>query len=100
MGERMSLKPTGKGVRKRTPVVLTEACPTEAQIAALRELLRPHLPPESILAISIATMRGSVTVALRLPKGQRNVTYTTDEVQQAGLAWPWAVFDRLTSQTA
>jgi hypothetical protein len=90
----------GKSVRKRTPIPLTEECPTEAQIAALRDILKPHLPPESLLAISIATAVGSITVAIRFPKGQRNITYTTQEVQRLGDQWAHHVLVALTSQTA
>ena len=96
----MRVKPAGRSLRKRQPVPLREECPTEAQIAALRELLRPQLPTESLLAISIATVQGSITVALRLHEKQWSKTYTTEEVQKLGLAWPWDVEAALTSQTA
>jgi hypothetical protein len=92
----MRIKPAGKSVRKPTLVPLTEECPTEAQIAALGELLRPQLTPESLLAVSVATMSGSITVALRFGTKQVSVSYTTDEVQRLGERWPEDVEAALT----
>jgi hypothetical protein len=43
---------------------------------------------------------GSITVAIRFPKGQRNITYTTQEVQRLGDQWAHHVLVALTSQTA
>ena len=88
------VKPAGKTVRKPTPILLTEECPTEAQVASLRDLM-PH-PEESLLAVSVATTRGFATVTFRYQGKQRSCTYSTDDIIRLGDAWAQHVVSTLT----